>query len=280
MVTGMPHVLVLGEITQQAANDLQARIFPTYRVSSLDVKKDSPTPQIAMLYAPDTGSFSFKEQVPIVVPRMPDETRPMGVLDVSVNGNTIRIVSCHWQSRIGGDEAKSARVRMADYLAVENYQFVAGNPEKHHLVVLGDFNDDPFDNSLGSLHAHRHRDRSRAKLHRVDKKVNRLHLYNTSWRLLGENLAHPIAMPQKSLLRECAGTFYWRENKTWHHFDQIIVSGGLVSNAVPHIDESNTGVGATPAFLDSDGLPLSFTYDNGKIAGLSDHLPIFASIYF
>ncbi|MFJ1213318.1 endonuclease/exonuclease/phosphatase family protein [Burkholderia pyrrocinia] len=277
-VTGKPHVLILAEVTQQAANELQARILPGYRVSSLDVKKDSPTPQIAMFYAPDTKDFRFREQVPIVVPRMPDETRPMGVLDVEFDGHTVRIISCHWQSRIGGEVAKKARGKMADHLAVENYQFVDNNRQKHHLMIVGDFNDDPFDNSLEDLHTHRHRERSKSKPHRFDKQVNRLHLYNTSWRLLGENFAHPITPPANPLLKECAGTFYWRDYKTWHHFDQIIVSGGLVGNTFPHIDESKIGIGSTAAFLDSDGLPLSFIYENGKVAGLSDHLPIFASI--
>lgn len=274
---GLPKIIALGEATNQAVTDLRDRLLPQYRVVSLDVKRDAPTAQVAVLYAPDSESIAFRERSPIVVPLTPKGTRPMAVVDAVVRGHTIRIVACHWQSQIGGDGAARLRDRMAQHLSAESYDFIAGDRGKRHLMIIGDFNEEPYDNCFISLHAHRDRDRSKSRPHRADVPVKRLHLYNTSWRLLGEKYPHSLLDNKTHSFNSCAGTYYWAEKRAWRHFDQIIVSGGLIGHARPCIDENEVVVVTGDAFL-TNGVPMKFSRSDREFKGLSDHLPICANL--
>lgn len=277
-LVGIPKVLALGEVTRQAATELRDRLLPGYRVLSLDVKADDPTLQVAALYAPDSDLIKFEEQPPLVVPRTPIATRPMAVLDAESDDHIIRIVICHWQARMDEKGSRKLRGRMADYLSGESYDFVRDRPGKHHLAIIGDFNEEPYEDSLDTLNAHRHRGRSQGKPHWADDDVKRVHLYNTAWRLLGEQQPHPQAELKNNPLLNCAGTYYWEDAKSWRNFDQLIVSGGLLGSIPPHIDEDEVTIISSAAFL-SGGLPIKFSRKNGKFVGLSDHLPIHANVY-
>jgi len=258
---------------------LRDRLLPNYRVLSLDVIADAPTPQVAVLYAPDNELVRFEEQIPLVAPRTPRGTRPMAVLDVCALEHKIRIVICHWQARMDEKGSGRLRGRMADYLSGECYDFITDRFGKNHLAIIGDFNEDPYEDSFNTLNAHRHRGRSQGKPHWADDDVKRVHLYNTAWRLLGEKHPFPKSERDENLQLNCAGTYYWEEAKSWRHFDQLIVSGGLLGPSAPHIDEDEVVIISSAAFL-SGGLPIKFSYDHGKFVGLSDHLPIYASFYF
>lgn len=276
-VAGVPDIFFLCEISSTALSALGDRAFPGYRKISLDVKKDAPTLQVGILYNPRLQNVAFKEQPPIVVPGTPQGTRPMAVLDVVTSSFTIRIVGCHWQSRFDESGSDRVRFRLADSLAKYAYDFLNEAVGTNHLIVVGDLNEEPFEHNLETMYAHRHRDRSRAKVHHTDHHVQRAHLYNTSWRLLGEKHPHPASGAGTSF-ENCAGTFYWESERTWHHFDHVIVSGGLLRADVPYLDESELHVVSSPKFL-TDGVPLKFHLDKGRYLGLSDHLPIAAKIY-
>lgn len=276
-IDGPPRILALGEITREAATQLRDRILPDYRVLSLDVMPSEPTSQVAALYAPDDALIQFSEQPPLVPPRTTRATRPMGVIDAKTNGHIIRFVICHWTARMDEDASKKLRYRTADFLSGECFDFTQLNPKKNHVAIIGDFNEDPFEDGLATLNAHRHRGRSQGKHHWADEDVKRVHLYNPSWRLLGEQYPHPKEGHGALPLMNCAGTYYWEEKNSWRNFDQLIVSGGLLGVDCPRLDEDNVKIISIPAFL-SEGLPCQFFRKNGKFSGLSDHLPIYATL--
>ena len=97
-----------------------------------------------------------------------------------------------------------------------------------------------------------------------------LHLYNCSWRLLGERRPHR-GDPYRD---DAAGTLYWEDANTWHTFDHVIVSGSLLTEAVPFLDESSLGAPVGRMVWGNDGKPLKFDWRGGRPVGLSDHLPI------
>lgn len=274
---GMPHILCLGEITKAAAEELRDRMMPKYRVISLDVKADEPTLQVAVLYSEDSAEFSFVESMPIVVPRVPRGTRPMAVLDAKIGAHVIRFIACHWQARIDEEGSAKIRNRSAEFLSEYCYEFINSVAGGNHVVIVGDLNEEPFEKNLEVLNAHRHRARSLSKPHWTDKDVKRTHLYNLSWRLLGEK--HPHASPNRNTdaMKDCAGTYYWESKSSWRTFDQVLVSGGLLESARPQISEAHCSIVSTDGFL-TDGLPLKFERDAKKLRGLSDHLPISGKI--
>ena len=275
---GSVQVLCLGEITKEAAEQLRDRIVPDFRLISLDVKADDPTLQVAILYAPDCEGVKYREQPPILVPRTPRGTRPMAVLDIEGDGHVVRLVACHWQARIDEKGSKRLRFRMADFLAGYSYDFLNESIGSNHIAIIGDLNEEPFEENMEALNAHRHRGRSQATGHWADDDVKRTHLYNTSWRLLGEKHPYPTENHGLVPMQDCAGTYYWESDRSWRHFDQLIVSGGLLNAELPFIDETEVVIVSSSAFL-TDGLPVSFSHDGTKYRGLSDHLPILAKIH-
>lgn len=271
-----PDVLALGEITEQAARELRDRILPGYQVISLDTLSGSPSLQIALLLMPQpSNAIKFSEAPPIVVPGTPRGTRPMAVLDVASQDWEIRIVTCHWQAQFD-DASELTRLRSADHLSRSIFEFIEGAGSRERaVIVMGDLNEEPFGKPLSALNAHRHRARSQGRVHWADKDVERVHLYNASWRFLGEKYDHAPNAPHQVV--GSAGTYFWEAKKSWASLDHLIVSGRLLADQVPFLDESMTQVVTLPEFL-TDGLPLKFVEDLGKMRGVSDHLPIFARI--
>jgi hypothetical protein len=142
---------------------------------------------------------------------------------------------------------------------------------------MGDLNEEPYGRNLECLYAHRHRAKSIGKPHWADNDVKRSHLYNTSWRLLGERYAHPEPLSRPRELVGSAGTYYWEAKRSWAHLDHFIVSGSLLGATPPYFDENEAAIVSLSEFL-TNGLPLKFTEDSGKFRGLSDHLPIYGRI--
>jgi hypothetical protein len=270
-----PKIIALCEITKQAALDLQRNILRNYDLISLDVAPDKPSLQISLFIARQKG-VSITEHPPIVVDDVPRGTRPMAVLDIEKNKASVRLVACHWPARIS-DESERYRERSANYLAKYSYDYIDGTPKGHtrSLIIIGDLNDEPFDRSLNYLNTHRHRSKAASK-HWADDDVRRIHLYNCTWRLLGEKMPHTsTASPHKNV----AGSYYWSHKKSWHNLDQIIISNGLLSKDPPHIDESSTFIVNTPEFIPEE-YPHKFQKESNSYIGLSDHLPIYTKIIF
>ena len=113
------------------------------------------------------------------------------------------------------------------------------------------------------------RDRSRQKPHHSDVDVSRLRLYNCSWRHLGEGHPHSLDVASGH-----AGTYYQASTHMWRTFDQVMVTGGLLSEKPPLLDESQLFVRTDTGNLTTQGKPTKFEFVNGVASGISDHLPI------
>ena len=272
---GQPDFIALGEITHYAARDLRDRLLSDYRLISLDVKVDAPSLQVAYIIRPDSDFIKFKEASPFLAEGVPRGSRPMAVIDAMLPNDTIRFVACHWNAKIA-EHSEVTRQRFADQLATYAYRFLnQKSGKKHHLVILGDLNDEPHSIPFKFLNAHMHRQRSRSSAHWADHDVDRVHLYNCAWRFYGE--ANPHMHTGESITEDAAGTYYWQKNNTWSVIDHVIVSGGLLNNTPPYLNESQMTIAALPEFL-SNGLPIAFSKTGTTYTGLSDHLPIFSEI--
>lgn len=264
-----PDILALCEITSKAAHDLKNRILKDYKVFSLDLVPSSPSLQISVFYK-NIKSISLIEAAPIVVDDVPRGTRPMAVLDIMQNNKIIRIIFCHWQARLEPANEKY-KTRVIEYLTKYIYDFMKNKPSKEdrEVMIVGDLNEEPFDNIIVEyLNTHRYRDRALKKGHWADDDVKRIHLYNCTWRLLGEKLNG-----KKILAPHIAGTYFWADKQSWHTFDQIIVSGGLLDSIPPHIDEGNTEIVNLQEFM-PENTPRKFSFSEKGYSGLSDHLPL------
>jgi hypothetical protein len=273
----LPGLLAFAEVSKEAANGLRNRICPSYEVYSLAFS-DKLDLNIALLYNPAIG---FGEEELLTFSNVPGSTRPMAILNLRRGENLIRFYVGHWTARFDeGSEEWRRRSAVALSEAVYTFLFQdAVVSESRHVVVIGDFNEEPFGLLESSLFAHRDRRRAQYPVHYTDKTIKRAYLYNCAWKLLGEQQFHPAPPSERSV----AGSYYWRDKKVWRTFDQILVSGSLLRNEPPFLDESTvqlvSGVEAFPDnFLATDGLPQSFQWNHGTPVGISDHLPLFGRI--
>nr|WP_262909849.1 endonuclease [Maribellus sp. CM-23] len=165
--------------------------------------------------------------------------------------DTVHFFMNHWPSRYGGlMETKESRKSAAELLREKANQILEQN-QQAKMVIMGDFNDQPNDESLVSLGAQT----------LLDEVVND-RLYNLSAEWMNRN----------------TGTLKFQSQ--WFVFDQIIVSGTLLNSqkGISTIPENATIV-ALPFLLETDerygGQKTFRTYNGFQYnGGFGDHLPI------
>ncbi len=226
------------------------------------------------------------------------------ILDVPLRtrktGHPLRVVHNHWPSRKVID-AGPLRLSAADYASRLIERHLKLSPEDllgrarvelpktavlearwdTPVLVIGDFNDNPYDASLGRLVAST-RDRAEAASDRGFPKGRgkaaalrylgmQPRLYNPTWRLLTE--------PPREGTKARATTRYATE---WLLLDQVLCSRGLLipGEGVRYVDGSLRVFG--PRFVGTGARRRSLTGANGAPSafesatdvGVSDHLPL------
>lgn len=170
-------------------------------------------------------------------------------LTITVDDTPLDLFAVHWPSN---RDATSPKLRKSLGVALALHVRNAAACS----LVLGDFNDEPFHDSLdGQLQA------SRDRAIVMNRKAL---LYNASWRLLGHRRAHVAHAPAPSP----AGTYYFRSRETtWRTYDQVFVSPALLTG-IWQLHEPDVCVWRSPLLLNRSGRPrLKF-----------DHLPVLGSL--
>lgn len=140
------------------------------------------------------------------------------------------------------------------------------------LIVLGDFNDDPFDRSLTVLGATPDVDEVLVGLRSQGRtREDRLRAYQ-AW-------APTLLNPFWAYTTGALGTYY--RSPRWRTYDQVLVSSGIVDgagplryvpgSAHPFVADSVTLAGRNVPMINRGGKPLA--YDSHKRRGCSDHFP-------
>ncbi|MBX3164966.1 MAG: endonuclease/exonuclease/phosphatase family protein [Bacteroidetes bacterium] len=186
------------------------------------------------------------------------KTRDILVVSGLFTGEPLTVLVNHWSSRRGGELAsrdsrnRAARVarHIADSVAV-------ANPESK-IIIMGDFNDDPIDESV--------------------KKI--IGTYANIQQAKANN--HNYFNPMENLYKDGTGTIAYRDS--WNLFDQILLN----KNLVPQRNEFDTWNYHTVRVFNKDflrndfgnykGYPFS-TYGGGIYnGGYSDHFPVYIII--
>jgi endonuclease/exonuclease/phosphatase family metal-dependent hydrolase len=228
------------------------------------VHKNSPDIRgidVALIYNPATVRILEKEFIPVVLPDSADKyTRDILYSKIVLGkSDTLHLFINHWPSRSRGFlETEPLRIFAAGLLRTKIDSVLRSGPHEN-VVVMGDFNDGPFDKSLSQV------------LRAITDWGSPvpLDLYNLA---AGYETKNPV------------GSHKFRGQ--WNMLDQIIVSGSLLTGQTGLAASRECfSVFAAPFLLTEDTRYLGFepfrTY-KGPVyqGGFSDHLPVMADFFY
>lgn len=175
-------------------------------------------------------------------------------IELAIDAGRVTLLLSHWPSRL--HKARNAPERTV--FGTELRRVLSGYDGDAKLILMGDYNDEPFDDPLCSfLKASRDRNRVSAK-----KNI----FYNPFWRKLGAHSAYRKKGPKNW----AAGTYYHssgRETK-WYTFDQMMFSESFLKPGGLRLDEECVRI------VCSDNL---LSLIRSKVSRF-DHLPVMAVI--
>ena len=186
-------------------------------------------------------------------------------------GNDLVALCNHWPSRSGGAyTSRGYRMTAGETLSYWHQRIWEERGNDIPIIAMGDFNDDPFDDSL-QIHCRATRERGD-----VERAQSAARFYNLAWRYLEQKGQDHNGKPK--LLN---GTLYFSGNG--YVFDQLLVSRGLlIQNSPITVNESTARIEIFPEMVDHRvaygpirfGLPKGNVAQNVNSAGFSDHFPV------
>lgn len=258
---GMFHtVLGVSEIENRMVLEdliMQPELMPAnFQIVHYD-SPDNRGVDVAMLYRPDQFEYIDSESIPFTMDGYDNfKTRDILMVYGRIAGEEFAIYVAHLPSRVGG-KGGDLRSRGAEIIREHSLDMMKEHPGIK-VVVMGDMNDDPFNDSMAKVLG--------ARLDPEDV-VNPEDMFNPFWRLLNEGF----------------GSNGYQD--VWSLFDQIIVNGSLL-NAEEGLHIKPLGkkgyygvVFRRPFMIAQKGQYRNYplrTFSNGAfINGYSDHLPTF-----
>jgi predicted extracellular nuclease len=259
----MPDVIGLCEIENKYVLQRLLKDTPLKKVSYRIIHKESPDHRgidVSLLYNPQTFYPLSYEYYPLK-----DEfgdtisTRElMYVSGVFGEKDTVHVFVNHWPSRYAGVMETRRYRKIAAILLKEKCEALWLKNKFAKIIVVGDFNDQPQDESIKNVLG--------AKL--VSDSINSSQLYNLS----------------SNWLKDDMGTLKYQSQ--WFVFDQIIVSGSLLHDSIGlHTNTNYATVCQFPFLFENDktygGKKLFRTYNGYKYnGGFSDHLPVLLKLIY
>jgi hypothetical protein len=182
------------------------------------------------------------------------KTGQMVTFEESETNQQLHVVAAHWPSRRTFSEFDPRRYQLGMTLRMKlGKVFESQTP---HVVLMGDFNDDPCSPSLAqNLMATRDRTFAKSKS---------TFFYNPFWRKLGESEHH------ESGDEGVCGTHFYRSGtgSRWFTYDQIMYSSAFLTSKTIAMDEKGSNILKLP------GIAAAITDRNS----IFDHYPVSGKI--
>jgi len=255
-----PAIIGLSEIENRFVLNQLVYKTPFSKMDYRIVHEESPDRRgidVGLLIDPKRVSLLYHEAIPIHFPFAPEsKTRDILYAKLLIfEEDTLNVFVNHWPSRWGGQMVTDPKRKfVADVLKSKTDSILDINP-KANIIIMGDFNDEPHDESL----------KNHLKAHNI----------SDSTRLI--NLMLPLSSSKSE------GSHKYHDQ--WGFLDQIIVSKSLIlpTNRI-RIKNSLAQIFHASFLLEDDvkfmGKKPYRTFIGFKYnGGFSDHLPVFVDLY-
>lgn len=252
----VPDLIILGEIENRYVLEKLTEQPLLKPYSFKIIHKESPDHRgidVGFLYNPEHFLPIEYNYIPLKINNNTLDSREiLYVSGILKNVDTVHVFGNHWPSRYSGLlETKSMR-KEAALLLRSKIKELYDKYVSPKIIVVGDFNDNPEDESIAEY----------LKAEKVEEPIISNKLYNLFYGLnQSEN-----------------GTLKYQSQ--WFMFDQIIVSGSLLSvKSGFYTKEENAGIIDLPFLLEDDlkfggKKPFRTYYGFSYNGGFSDHLPV------
>lgn len=259
----VPDIVAMCEVENRKVLEKLIQETPLKSIPFKIIHKESPDHRgidVAFIYNSDNFFPLTYQHYPLSDDAHTEiKTREILYVEGIMNGrDTLHFFVNHWPSRYSGLlETKPLRNEAAALLG-NKVAVLFKDKNKPKIVILGDFNDNPSDESITGI----------LKAKPLSAEISAGGLYNLSatWKT------------------NESGTLKFQSQ--WFTFDQIIVSGTLLNASTGlRTSEDNASINSSPFLLEEDekygGLKprrtyYGFTYNEG----FSDHLPVLLKLDF
>jgi Endonuclease/Exonuclease/phosphatase family len=246
-------LLALGEVNEKDAEELRQAC----ETSGLDLLAGDSVPRnLALVYRRDGLDLKRHEAMISMWGKKNLEHCLHVVFTERDGGCRFHLFVVHWPSNYMDNAASDERRTLAHDLCTE----IRSIADSEHVVILGDFNVEPFDAAFRGLQASRARESVRE---------GRARLYNPFWRLLGER-QHLQAALESPRDRKGAGTYWYRGSNDmtkWYTYDQFLVSASLLDPKGWHLSEDATAIWQEPPLINENTGRPRYKFDHFPIVG-------------
>ena len=240
-------------VLKKFRDSLQQTLDRGYKIIHADTQ-DERGIDVAFLY--DKDKFAVDPQkvfFHVIVKRYATRDIVQASFRAKISNTEFVLVGNHWPSRSGGQlESEPYRMMAGETLAYFNQRIQDVHSQAIPILVMGDFNDEPFNRSITEYA------KSTVSADRVLNAHSVPWLYNLMWEAIGSR----------------AGTFYYSD--AYNVLDQFMVSRGmLIDNAKLKVQQGSIRIEVFPE-MSKNGIPKKFGRPAEALdqEGYSDHFPI------
>jgi len=259
---GFPVVVGMSEVeNSKVLNDLADQRMiagASYRIIHYE-SNDARGVDVGMFYRPDKFKLIGSEPVKLIL-RSGREYIGRDILAAwgEMEGEMFCFYVCHFLSRRAGVDSSSGFRRAGAETVRDHAKEMSKRYPGLKIVVLGDMNDEPYNESLAVL----------LKARKHIQNVNEGEYFNPFWQLCDEHKGTSM------------------HGHRWCLYDNIIVSRNLLETETSSkglklvkVDKNHYGEIFCRNFMLSKGRPKRCYEGNTFVAGYSDHLPVLIKLY-
>ena len=219
------------------------------------VHYDSPDKRgidVALIYNPSVFKVSGSKSNSLKIVDKPDfYTRDILLVTGTLEGQSLAILVNHWPSRSKGEKESAPLRNAAAGLCRALYDSIQKVQPGTGVIILGDFNDDPVNESL----------MEHLKTVVNPDSLKKGDLFNPMW----------------TLFKQGEGSLAYKGK--WNLFDQVIVSSSLMEKVKKRYSFYKAGVMKSKLLLEQEGQYAGYPFrsyaGNTYLGGYSDHLPAY-----